>query len=339
MAVSNIETIGEEQPGEEAGPSSTVKNVTGKSPTRIAFERLRKDKMALFSGSIVLFLVLVAIFAPLITRAWGISPNPRLLGPIIDPTNVPFPYPKYGPPGGGFTIRHPFGLDPTSGNDNLAFMLYGLRTDLAISVLATVVSTIVGLVLGLSAGYLGGTTDRIIQFFTDAFLAFPFILGALCLAPIITSKFATNPTALSRASFIGLVGILIFFGWMGLTRLIRGQTFQLREREFIQAARVLGVPTRRILFKELLPNLVAPIVVSVSLSLPAYVSAEAGLTFLGIGVQGIPSLGVQIQRAVQYYSTDPWFLYPPVVVLAILVLVLNLLGDSVRDAFDPGTRR
>jgi ABC-type dipeptide/oligopeptide/nickel transport system permease subunit len=337
MSLPTLETVGGEGPSEDLAPEK-AKKVAGKSPTRIALERLRSDKVALFSGGIVALLVLVAIFAPLINSAWGISQNAVSLGDLIDPLTG-LPKPQYGPPEGSFVWSHPLGVNPRSGSDNLAFLLVGLRTDLAIALLATLTSTILGLVLGLSAGFIGGWTDRIIQFFTDAFLAFPFLLGALCLAPIITSKFATNPSGLQWASFLGLCAILVFFGWMGLTRLIRGQVFQLREREFVQAARVLGVPTRQILFRQLLPNLVAPIVVSVSLSLPAFVAAEAGLTFLGIGLQGVPSLGVQIQEAVQFYSTDPIFLYPPVIVLAILVLALNLLGDSVRDAFDPGTRR
>lgn len=337
MSFSTLETIGEEQPSTEPTPEAG-KKVAGKSPTKIALQRLRHDKVALVSGGIVFLLVLIAILAPVICNIWGISKDPANLIDLIDPTTGQ-PRPEFGPPAGPFTWSHPFGLDPRSGNDNLAFLLYGLRTDLAISLLATIVSTVVGLVLGLTAGFLGGWTDRVIQFFTDTFLAFPFILGALAIAPILASKYATNAHLLSIASFVSLCGILVIFGWMGLTRLIRGQVFQLREREFIHAARVLGAPTHRILFKELLPNLVAPIVVSVSLSLPAFVAAEAGLTFLGIGLQGIPSLGVQIARAVSFYATDPIFLYPAVVVLAVLVLALNLLGDSVRDAFDPGTRQ
>ncbi|MEJ7689075.1 MAG: ABC transporter permease subunit [Nocardioidaceae bacterium] len=128
------------------------------------------------------------------------------------------------------------------------------------------------------------------------FLSFPFLLGALALAPIITSRFANSPSLLSKAQFISLVAVLVFFGWMGLARLIRGQVLSLREREFVQAAQVIGVPTRRILFKELLPNLVAPIVVTISLNLPGYVAAEAGLAYLGIGLTGIPSLGQTILR-------------------------------------------
>ncbi|MBA2443952.1 MAG: ABC transporter permease, partial [Nocardioidaceae bacterium] len=156
---------------------------------------------------------------------------------------------------------------------------------------------------------------------------------------IITARFATEPQALARASLFALVTVLVVFGWMGLARLIRGQVLSLREREFVQAAQVIGVPTRRILFKELLPNLIAPIVVSVSLSLPGYVAAEAGLSYLGIGVTGTPSLGQTILRAQPFYQNYPLFLWAPVVAVMVLVVSLNLLGDSVRDAFDPKTRR
>jgi len=129
------------------------------------------------------------------------------------------------------------------------------------------------------------------------------------------------------------------FGWMTLARLVRGEVLSLREREFIQAARVIGVPTRRILFKELLPNLMAPIIVSISLGLPAFVTAEAGLAYLGIGVVGVPSWGQTIDAAVPFFSTYPLFLYAPVAGVFLLVVALNLLGDAVRDAFDPKTRR
>jgi peptide/nickel transport system permease protein len=139
--------------------------------------------------------------------------------------------------------------------------------------------------------------------------------------------------------FIALVAILTIFGWMGMTRLIRGQVLSLREREFVQAAQVLGLPTRRILFKELLPNLVAPIVVATSLALPGLITAEAGLSFLGIGINGYPSLGQTIADAQQYWDQYPLYLWAPVLTITILVVSLNLLGDSIRDAFDPKTRR
>jgi len=198
---------------------------------------------------------------------------------------------------------------------------------------------VVGIVVGLVAGFSRGWLDRIISFVIDLFLSFPFLLGALSLAPILVSRFGKTQESLAQAQKISLIVILVLFGWMGLARLIRGQVLSLREREFIQAAQVIGAPTSRILFKELLPNLVAPIVIAISLGLPAYVAAEAGLSFLGIGLTGEPSLGQIIEKARAYYETYPFYLFVPVGVVATLVLALNLLGDSVRDAFDPKTRR
>ena len=133
--------------------------------------------------------------------------------------------------------------------------------------------------------------------------------------------------------------MLAVFGWMRIARLIRGEVLSLREREFIQSARVLGMPTRRILVKELLPNLAAPIVVAVSLMLPAFVTLEAGLAFLGIGVTESPSWGQTIVQAVDFFETYPLYLYEPLLGIVALVLALNLLGDAIRDALDPKTRR
>ncbi len=145
------------------------------------------------------------------------------------------------------------------------------------------------------------------MFITDLFLSFPFLLGALAMAPIIVERFQKpgQLDTLYKVQFFALVAILTIFGWMGMTRLIRGQVLSLREREFVQAAQVMGVPTRRILFKELLPNLVAPIVVATSLALPGLITAEAGLSFLGIGINGYPSLGQTIADAQQYWDAVP----------------------------------
>jgi peptide/nickel transport system permease protein len=161
----------------------------------------------------------------------------------------------------------------------------------------------------------------------------------LALAPIVVSNVGQHLSILGTVQYFTLIGVLVIFGWMGLARLIRGQVLSLREREFIQAAVVIGVPTRRILFKELLPNLVAPIVIAVSLELPAFVALEAGLSFLGLGLTGIPSLGKMISDASSYYSDYPLYLWTPVFVLMLMTVAFSILGDSVRDAFDPKTRR
>jgi ABC-type dipeptide/oligopeptide/nickel transport system permease subunit len=337
MTVADLETLGSGQP-DETPTEITNKKIVGKSPTRIALERLREDKVAVVCAAIVGLLVLLGVFAPLICKLWGIlpddAPNHGHNSDYI--TNG---YPNVGPPFYGFTIDHPLGLAMGTAYDNLARLLYGLRTSLFIATVATVVTTIMGVAIGLVAGFARGGLDKVIGFISDVFLSFPFILGALALAPIITGRFAEDASALSKAQLIALISVLIIFGWMGLARLIRGQVLSLREREFVQAAQVIGVPTWRILYKELLPNMVAPIVVSISLSLPGFVAAEAGLSFLGIGLTGIPSLGQTINKAQASFSLYPLYLWAPVITVMLLVVSLNLLGDSIRDAFDPKTRR
>jgi ABC-type dipeptide/oligopeptide/nickel transport system permease subunit len=324
---------GHEMGGE--GLAEVAEQLAGRSPSRIAIGRLRSDKVAMISAAVVLFFVLVAIFAPLITRAWGVE----LRGgdPVTDTDQ--FGFPLIGPPYHGFIWAHPLGLEPLNGNDLLAEWVYGARISLEVATLATALSTIIGVVMGLIAGFSRGAGDKLISFVIDVFLSFPFILGALAMAPIIINRYGANAGQLERVSFWAVVGILVLFGWMGLARLIRGEVFSLREREFIQAARVIGVPTRQILFKELLPNLVAPIVITISLNLPAFVALEAGLAYLGIGLTGQPSWGQTINRAQGYFQSDPIYLWAPVIGIMILVLALNLLGDAVRDAFDPKTRR
>jgi ABC-type dipeptide/oligopeptide/nickel transport system permease subunit len=317
-----------------------VKAVAGRSPTQIALERLRKDKVAVVCTVIMVILVALAIFAPLITKAFGVYwdiSDPRSVAgsKVLDFDGLP----KVGPPFNEFTWDHPLGVAPRTGSDNLAYLLYGLRTSLLVALAATIVSTIIGVGIGLVAGFSRGWLDRVLSFVIDLFLSFPYLLGMLALAPILVSNFSTNVDALSRAQLIALIAILVIFGWMGLARLVRGQVLSLREREFIQAAEVIGVPTRHILFKELLPNLVAPIVVAISLGLPGFVAAEAGLSFLGLGLTGIPSLGKMVADGAQYYDDYALYLWMPVATIALLTLALNLLGDSIRDAFDPKTRR
>jgi ABC-type dipeptide/oligopeptide/nickel transport system permease subunit len=323
---------------ESAGGVDKV--VAGRSPTEIALQRLRSDKVATVSAGTVLLLVLLALLAPVITSAMGIyatttDPDAPLPSEVLSYDG----FPATGPPHYEWTWEHPLGLAPRTGVDNFARLLYGLRTSLAVATAATVLSTLIGVSLGLVAGFARGWLDRVISFTIDLFLSFPFILGALALAPIIVSRFSTDLDALAKAQVFALVTVLVVFGWMGLARLIRGQVLSLREREFVQAAQVMGLPTRHILFRELLPNLVAPIVVAVSLSLPAYVAAEAGLSYLGIGLTGVPSLGQTINDAVNSFDTYPLYLWAPVVTVMVLVLALNLLGDSIRDAFDPRARR
>ncbi len=316
-------------------PTLVKQEIAGRSPMQIAMTRLRHDKIAMVCLFTVLLFILIALFAPLLTQMFGVELDGGDPSDDLDQFN----FPLIGPPDNGFTWEAPLGISPNEADDNLAQWLYGARTSLSIATVSTLAATLIGVVIGLLAGFSTGVLDKVVNFVIDVFLSLPFLLVALALAPIIVSRFGNSPEQLKFWQFTSLLIVLSLFGWMTLARLVRGEVLSLREREFIQAARVIGVPTRRILFKELLPNLMAPIIVSISLGLPAFVTAEAGLAFLGIGVIGVPSWGQTIDSAVPFFNTYPLYLYAPVAGVFLLVVALNLLGDAVRDAFDPKTRR
>ncbi len=331
------ETLGSssDEPLVDDPNAKSAKAISGKSPMRIALGRLRRDKVAMLCAFVVLFFVLVAIFAGVIARIFGVSLETTLASTVLDPLSG---LPKKGPPLHGFDPAHPFGVAPKSGDDNLAHWVYGCRTSLVIAGSATLFAMVVGVVMGLVSGFTGGLLDKVLSFVTDFFLTVPFLLAALTIAPILNERFAASDSypTIQKGS---LIFVLAVFGWMGTARLIRGEVLSLREREFVQAARVIGMPTSRIMRKELLPNLAAPIIISGSLMLPAFVAAEAGLAYLGIGVTSGASWGQTINKAVTYFDEYPLYLWEPMLGVTLLVLALNLLGDAVRDALDPKTRR
>ena len=339
-AYAGPETLGHtsDQPPPSDPETPAAKEIAGKSPMQIAFGRLVRDKVAVVCAIVTFLFVLIALFAGTICNIFNVSTDTVLASQYLDVLNGGMPKPEYGPPNGGFTMDHPFGLAPRTANDNLAYWVFGARTSLSIAGLATLIASVTGVVLGLMAGFLGGFVDRIISFVTDLFLTIPFLLAALTIAPIVSERFRESPDY-AQIQFYNLILVLAVFGWMPIARLIRGEVLSLREREFIQSARVLGMPTRRILVRELLPNLAAPIVVAVSLMLPTLVTAEATLAFLGIGVTESPSWGQTINLAVDFFELYPLYLYEPLLGVVILVLALNLLGDAIRDALDPKTRR
>jgi len=324
-----------DEPGAgSTGPGQRV--VTrGKSPLAIALTRLRHDRIAMICLGIFIFFVLIAIFAPLLAKLEGQDPT-TFHQDLVD---------EYGFPTVGPNSQHWFGVDPRLGRDLFARWVYGARPSLIVAVSATAISSAIGVVIGLVAGFIGGWTDRILSWIIDFVLSLPYLLFAIAVPAVLLAIFVGNNEGASAEEtatvrFWSLILVLSFFGWAGLARLIRGEVLSLREREFIAAARVLGVPRRQVLFKELLPNLVAPIVISTSLALPTYIITEAGLSVLGVGLtEPTPSWGVTISAAETYYRADPLYLWLPVLGITILVLALSLLGDSIRDAFDPRTRR
>jgi peptide/nickel transport system permease protein len=332
-----VESEAEQAAVGEAVPLVSAKaraKSVGKSPTRIALGRLRQDRLAMTCASVVAFFFLIAIFAPLLAKLEGQDAT-TLHQDLLD---------QYGFPTIGPTAEHWFGVEPRLGRDLFARWVYGARPSLIVAITVTLITTIIGVVIGLIAGFAGGKTDRLLSWFMDFILSLPFLLFAIAVPAVILAQIGgpggANAGQVAQTRFLALILVLSVFGWAGLARLIRGQVLSLREREFVSAARVLGVPTRQILFKELLPNLVAPIVVSMSLSLPSYIVAEAGLTFLGVGLtEPTPSWGLTVAAAQNFYRADPLYLWLPVAGITILVLALSVLGDAVRDAFDPKTRR
>jgi peptide/nickel transport system permease protein len=239
-------------------------------------------------------------------------------------------------------VRHWLGIEPASGYDIFVRMLYGLRNSLIIAVVAATVSTAIGVVIGIVAGYVGGWLDKTISWFVDFLLVLPFLLFAIVTVPLLESTFFGDREEIPHYFEMGvIIFVFVIFGWMGTARLVRGQVVSIREREYVDAARAAGAGPAHIMFRQVLPNLWAPILVTFSLSLPGYVTGEAALHFLGIGLGGDPSpdFGSTIFKSLGYLQTDPMFTFIPSVVILVLVLAFNMLGDSLRDALDPKSSR
>ncbi|WP_179332562.1 ABC transporter permease [Streptomyces sp. Tue6028] len=324
--------------GQIPDSSANPKGSESRSPGRLAWKRFKRDRTGVISAYIVIFFFAIAILAPLIAKLYGKDPyttyasqRPELLDAFSYPAG----------PNGGISSDFWFGIEPQLGRDVFTFLLYGIRTSLGIAVAATLLTTFIGVVVGVTAGYLGGKTDYLVGRIIDILLSFPSTLFFIAFMPVVYGLFVAPdeniPTSL-RA--ISLILVLSAFGWASIARLLRGQVLGLREREYIEAAKVTGASPRRIVFKELLPNLWTPIIIQSTLMLPAFVTAEAGLAFLGVGIiDPTPDWGVMIQRGAQFYTEDITFMLFPGLSMVIFVLAFNLLGDSVRDALDPKSKR
>ncbi len=316
-----------------------VEEVEGLSPTRLAMRRFRKDKVSMTAFIIVALYLLLALAAPFLVKAGVIDPltlhqDPKLLN--IELGSIPrgsF---------GGISWQHPLGIEPGAGRDVMSRLWYGITFSLTISLSATLIAVTVGTVLGIIAGFTGGWVDTIIGRVIDLTLSFPQTLMLLALSSLMIeflTKYLHVPKGdTANGTYVAVV--LAVFGWPGVARLIRGQVLSIREREFIDAARLLGASRRRLYFKEILPNLWAPLLVSFTLTMPAYISAEAALAYLGVGIHPpTPTLGNILTDSIQYSQSDFIFFFFPAFLIAVIVVSFNLLGDGVRDALDPKTDR
>jgi peptide/nickel transport system permease protein/oligopeptide transport system permease protein len=324
-----------EMTSESAAPEAILAGVggeaiEGRSLGQIAWMRLKRDKVAIGSGFFIIFLLLVAIFGPYLVQ------DPTVYhANLINPT---FSRP-YGP-WGGISLAHPLGVEPVTGRDVLARIVNGARVSMLIAFLATALAVSIGVVMGIIAGYFGGWTDAVIARSMDVFLAFPLLVFAIALVGVIPSTaFGLSGNSLRIGLLIFVIG---FFAWPYMGRIIRGQTLSLREREFVDAARSLGARGPYVLFRELLPNLVAPILVYSTLLIPTNILFEAALSYLGVGIiPPTPSWGGMLSDAVNngFYSIDPMYMIIPGTAIFLTVMAFNLFGDGLRDALDPRSNR
>jgi ABC-type dipeptide/oligopeptide/nickel transport system permease subunit len=303
--------------------------IVGRSLGQIAWRRLRRDRVAMAGGIFIVFLILVALVGPHLVQ------NPDTYhSNLIDPT-----FSRPTGPWGGISLAHPLGVEPVNGRDMLSRIVVGTQYSLLIGFLATVLAVVIGVFFGIIAGYFGGWIDAVIARAMDVFLAFPLLVFAIALIGVIpTSAWGLSGNTLRVFLLVFVIG---FFAWPYMGRLIRGQVISLREREFVDAARSIGGRGPYILFRELLPNLVAPILVYSTLLIPTNILFEAALDYLGVGlVPPTPSWGQMLSNAVSngFYYIDPMYMVIPGVAIFITVMAFNLFGDGLRDALDPRAR-
>jgi ABC-type dipeptide/oligopeptide/nickel transport system permease subunit len=321
----DIQAVGESQGvAEPAGVTAAVaQKIEGKSPWVLAVRRLRRDRAAMICLGGIILIVACALGAPVFAEITGHGNMQQFPNIGRTPDGQPVG------PSGTFWL----GTDDL-GRDLLVRIAYGARISLFVGVVATAVTVVGGTIIGLAAGYFGGLVDSVLARFMDWLLAVPFLLFAISLFSVAV----VHP-------IFGIIGpglpiviiVLGFFGWASVGRLVRGQVLSIKEKEYIEAARALGAGPWRIMFIDILPNLLAPLIVYSTLLIPATIVGEATLSFLGVGVQPpTAEWGQMISLASSIFLYGPWwYLLFPSLALLITTLAFNIFGDGVRDAFDP----
>jgi peptide/nickel transport system permease protein len=326
MSTGTTELLGAEGGAVEETGIVDGKQVTARSPLQLFWRRLRRDKLAMIALGVVVVAILVAIFAPLIVKATG-APQPNVQNPdLLD---------DFGSPSGP-TAHDWLGVDQR-GRDVFSRVVYGTRISLLVAFLSTIIVVVIGVVLGLIAGYYRGWVDSLLTRAMDVMLAFPVLLLAIGLGVACADGCLNNTI---KPGLTVVVTVIALSLWPYMARIVRGQVLSLREKEFVEAARSLGASNSRIIFREILPNLVAPIIVYGTILIPQVILFEAALSFLGIGIEpGTPSWGSMISDAVGVFDIAWWFMTFPGLALLLVVLAFNLVGDGLQDALNPRTAK
>jgi peptide/nickel transport system permease protein len=298
----------------EAAPEQAIE---GRSQWQLTWQRLRQDKMAMAAAAVIVIMLLLALAAPAFAGLTGHGAAQQFPNTAISINGIPV-----GP-------SHSFLLGADEqGRDLLVRILYGARISLLVGIVTTAIGATAGVAVGLVAGYFGGWVDTVLARFIDAVLAFPVVVLGLALAIVL------------GPSLTVVMGVISFFSWAGIARIVRGQTLSIKEKEYIEAARSVGAGPWRIMFLDVLPNLLGPVLVLTTLYIPTAVIFEATLSYLGLGIQPpTPSWGNMLAAAQNYYTVAWWYLVFPAAALLITTLAFNLLGDGIRDAMDPRTER
>ena len=300
--------------------------VAVRSPLSLFWRRLRGDRVALAALAFICLLVAVAVAAPLVVDLAGAPPPDRQSTAALD---------EFGSPTGP-SSAHLFGVDEL-GRDVFSRVVYGARVSLQVALAATGIAVLVGTLVGLAAGFYRGWLDTLLSRLTDVLLAFPILLLGLGLA----SACALGDGCLGglvRPGLSTVVFVIALATWPYFARIVRGQVLSLRERDFVEASRAIGASNLRIMRVEILPNLVAPIIVYTTLIIPTNILLEAALSFLGVGVQPpTASWGQMIAEAASIFDTAWWYMLFPGLALLLTVLAFNLVGDGLQDALDPRT--
>jgi len=296
--------------------------------------RLRRDRFAITGAIALVIFILLAFLAPVVAK---------LLGPGHAPNSVDFfremTQENGLPKGPDFGLQFYFGADK-AGRDVLVRTLYGLRTSLVIAFFATGIAVVIGILVGLLAGFYRGKVDTFLSRMTDVILSLPVLLLALGLASACGATKEGCLGGLLQPGLLLVSYIIGFFSWPYIARIVRGQVLSIREKEFIEASRSQGAGNFRIMLREVLPNVAAPIIVYTTLIIPNNILFEASLSFLGVGVPDTtPSLGRALSDASGIFTVAWWMMLFPGLVLFTITLAFNLVGDGLRDALDPRTAR
>ena len=306
-------------PGQAAADAAAARPgaIQGRGPWRLAWERLRRDPVAIASAVTLVLIAVAAVAAPAVAHAIGHGPDDQYPTIGLTPAGLPV----------GPSRTFLLGTD-NLGRDLLVRILYGARISLMVGVVATVLATVAGVVVGLAAGYLGGPADLVLSRFMDMVLSFPYLLLAIALVSVFGSSLTISML------------VIAFFSWAAIGRVVRGQALSIREKEYVEASWSVGSGAMRVMFVDILPNLLAPVLVLATLLVPAAIVFEATLSFLGLGVPPpTPTWGGMLSGSGRTFMFQgPWLALAPGLCLTVVVYATNVFGDALRDLLDPRMR-